>query len=244
MDSDLWQYPLKQIYITAPLGDQDASTESGLISHSVTLSWHWANQSFPYPNNAKHLARKRQALINHWFDSTGNKLQISSTRRPPSTDSPTASNAPLEDQTASTMTWFPRQSHYPDTALTSPYPTLVVLSHRLGLTRPGFKLPTFHTGSLHSIDSSTVSGASGQTWVHCWKAWIHNPHSGKTMVVAIRTLNPMHHRQSWTRCPISIALCLSIVWPATYAGVSSWKSLYHGSEFHTYKRRWKEIQLL
>ena len=31
-----------------------------LISHSPTLSCHWANQSLPYPNNAGSLARKRQ----------------------------------------------------------------------------------------------------------------------------------------------------------------------------------------
>ena len=30
------------------------------ICHSVTLSWHWANQSLPCPIN----------LISHWFDST------------------------------------------------------------------------------------------------------------------------------------------------------------------------------
>ena len=34
-----------------------------LISHSVTLSWHRAYQSLPYPNNAKHLARKRLVSI-------------------------------------------------------------------------------------------------------------------------------------------------------------------------------------
>ena len=34
-----------------------------LISHSVTLSWHWSNQSIPYPNNAEHLARKWQVSI-------------------------------------------------------------------------------------------------------------------------------------------------------------------------------------
>ena len=34
-----------------------------LIFHSVTLSWHWANQSLPCHNNLKHLARKRQVSI-------------------------------------------------------------------------------------------------------------------------------------------------------------------------------------
>ena len=34
-----------------------------LISNSVTLSSHWANQSLPYPNNAECLTRKRQVSI-------------------------------------------------------------------------------------------------------------------------------------------------------------------------------------
>ena len=33
------------------------------ISHSVTLPWHWANQSLSYPKNAGLLARKWQILI-------------------------------------------------------------------------------------------------------------------------------------------------------------------------------------
>ena len=32
-------------------------------THVLTLSWHWANQSFPYPNNPEHQAMKRQVLI-------------------------------------------------------------------------------------------------------------------------------------------------------------------------------------
>ena len=42
-----------------------------LLSYSVALSWHWANQSFPYPNNAKHQAREQQVSILKslvWFD--------------------------------------------------------------------------------------------------------------------------------------------------------------------------------
>ena len=34
-----------------------------LISHSVTLSWNWANHSLPSPNNAERLANKRQVSI-------------------------------------------------------------------------------------------------------------------------------------------------------------------------------------
>ena len=49
-------------------GDVGCPTGSGtpscqqrdLISHAVTLSWHWAHQSFPCPNNAEHLTRKWQ----------------------------------------------------------------------------------------------------------------------------------------------------------------------------------------
>ena len=39
---------------------------------------------------------------------------------------------PLGDQVAHTVTWYPTQSHYPDTQLTSPYPILIMLSTRLG----------------------------------------------------------------------------------------------------------------
>ena len=34
-----------------------------MIYHTVTVSWYWANQSLPYPNNAECLARKRQVSI-------------------------------------------------------------------------------------------------------------------------------------------------------------------------------------
>ena len=55
-----------------------------LTSHSVTLSQHWANQSLPYPNNDKHLARKQQVyiFISHWFDSTIGLNRRSPARRP------------------------------------------------------------------------------------------------------------------------------------------------------------------
>ena len=38
----------------------ETSMHHDLISHSVTLSWHWANQSLPYPNNAERQTRKQQ----------------------------------------------------------------------------------------------------------------------------------------------------------------------------------------
>ena len=37
--------------------------DNDLLSHSVTLSWHWANQSSPYPNNAERQAHERQVSI-------------------------------------------------------------------------------------------------------------------------------------------------------------------------------------
>ena len=41
------------------------------IPNSVTLSWHWANQSLPYTNNAEGLTRKWQvSIISHWLDLT------------------------------------------------------------------------------------------------------------------------------------------------------------------------------
>ena len=41
-----------------------------MLSHSVTLSWRWANQSIPYPNNAEHQARKWQVSICKVFGLT------------------------------------------------------------------------------------------------------------------------------------------------------------------------------
>ena len=62
-----------RLHSAAPLGNQAIRTMTwyptqshypdtephDLIPHSVTLSWHWANQSLQYSNNAKHLARKQ-----------------------------------------------------------------------------------------------------------------------------------------------------------------------------------------
>ena len=57
-----------RLYSVAPLGNQ-------AISHSVTLSWQWSNQSLLYPNNTKHLVRKQQLwhfkpLV--WFNQCSN----------------------------------------------------------------------------------------------------------------------------------------------------------------------------
>ena len=45
------------------------------ISLSVTIFWHWANQSLVYPTNDKRQARKWQLsiFISEWFDSTRNQ---------------------------------------------------------------------------------------------------------------------------------------------------------------------------
>ena len=54
-------------FIVLPIG-KPCYQHPDLISHSVTLSWHWGNQSFPYSNNAEHLDRKRQVSVGcHWF---------------------------------------------------------------------------------------------------------------------------------------------------------------------------------
>ena len=46
-----------QRYSAAPLENQTAWTHD-LISHTVTLSWHWSKQSLPYLIITEHLARK------------------------------------------------------------------------------------------------------------------------------------------------------------------------------------------
>ena len=58
-------------YSAAPLGNQAVSNMTWYPTQ-VTLCWHWAKQSLPYPNNAERLAGKRQAYIflSHWFDLT------------------------------------------------------------------------------------------------------------------------------------------------------------------------------
>ena len=59
------------VYSWCPTG-RSGHQHHDLISHSITLCWHWANQSFPYLNNVERLARKRQvSILNHWFDWLG-----------------------------------------------------------------------------------------------------------------------------------------------------------------------------
>ena len=54
------------------------------ISHSVTLSWHWPNQSLPYVTNVERQARKQQVSILYVIGLTQpeNKPPISGMRDP------------------------------------------------------------------------------------------------------------------------------------------------------------------
>ena len=71
MGSDLWQCTLMATYSVASLGHQ-----TDLLSHPVTLYWHWSNQSLmTYRNNAKWQARKQEVSICKslvWFDQVSN----------------------------------------------------------------------------------------------------------------------------------------------------------------------------
>ena len=46
-----------------------------LLSHSITLSWHWTDQTLSYPNNSELQARKQQVSILKplvWLDQVSN----------------------------------------------------------------------------------------------------------------------------------------------------------------------------
>ena len=60
-------------YSAASLGHQ-ACQHHYLLCHSVIFSWHWANQSLSYPNNAERQARKWKVSVLKsliWLDSQG-----------------------------------------------------------------------------------------------------------------------------------------------------------------------------
>ena len=62
------------VYAASPVcGGGVAGCCKGGWYHTVSLSWHCANQSLSYPINAEHQARQRQVsnLISHWFNSAG-----------------------------------------------------------------------------------------------------------------------------------------------------------------------------
>ena len=57
-----------------------------MISYSVMLSWHWANQSPPYPINAKRQARKWQvSILSRWVDSVWKVSNLNRGRVKPTT---------------------------------------------------------------------------------------------------------------------------------------------------------------
>ena len=67
--TNMWQYTIIADIIKSVRRHHDA------VSHSVTLSWHWANQFLPCPNTAECQARKRQvsnfkSLV--WLDQSLN----------------------------------------------------------------------------------------------------------------------------------------------------------------------------
>ena len=64
------------------------------ISHSVPLSWHWANQYLTYPINAECKARKRQVSKVIGLTQPGTKLPTYRTWGPCCTDSVTMSSPP------------------------------------------------------------------------------------------------------------------------------------------------------
>ena len=86
------------------------------MAHSVTLSSHWTNQSYPYPNHVESLPRKWQvsifkSLTRPWFKLEGSSRTI-------------YQNRSWTVHSFSHPIWFPTQSHYPDTELTSPWSIL------------------------------------------------------------------------------------------------------------------------
>ena len=68
MGTNWWPCTLMVTLNCCPTGRQGFQHHD-LISHSLTLSWYWASQSFSYPNNVKSVGRKRWSF-SQWFDST------------------------------------------------------------------------------------------------------------------------------------------------------------------------------
>ena len=94
-----------------------------LIPHSVTLSRYWANQHLPYPST--------DSCLFEFYILTTSK--VISWWEPICDSAPSwwlYSAAPLENQAASTLTWYSTQSQYPDTELTSACPILLMPSYK------------------------------------------------------------------------------------------------------------------
>ena len=56
-----------RLYSVVPLRNQVGQLHHDPISQTVALSWHWANQSLPYPINTKCQIRKRYISILYFF---------------------------------------------------------------------------------------------------------------------------------------------------------------------------------
>ena len=71
------------LYRAASLGHQATSTMT-CCPNEIILSWHWVNQSFPYPNNAERQAKKWQVSILNslvWLDQVSNPRPLESNPR-------------------------------------------------------------------------------------------------------------------------------------------------------------------
>ena len=148
MGTDLWQCTLmSNLYCCPP--EKPGRQHHDLICYSVTLSWQWPNQSFPYPNNVDHLARKQQVSILYHIRlvavrTHGNFIVLSHPEtRPPH------------------MAWYPTQLRYPDNEPISPWPILIMLSARLG----SYQFLSHWIGStrLRTHEVQTLSG--GLSWL-------------------------------------------------------------------------------
>ena len=89
MSTDLWQCILIVTVQCCPTG---STGHHHLLSHSVTLSWHRANQSLPYPNNAKCRLRQLVSILKSlvWLDQVSNLRARDSNPGP--SDSPISQN--------------------------------------------------------------------------------------------------------------------------------------------------------
>ena len=80
--TDLWQCAHMITLQYFPIG-KSGRQHHDLISHSVTLSWHWANESLPYPDNAEQVSILRSLV---WFNQVSNPQGPDSNQR--GSDSP------------------------------------------------------------------------------------------------------------------------------------------------------------
>ena len=96
MVTNMWQCAL-MVTLYGCLTGTPGYWHHDLLSHSVTLSWHWANQSLHYPNNAKRKARKQHISIlksSVWLDQVLNPWALDT--NPQSSDSLTSQHGRRE----------------------------------------------------------------------------------------------------------------------------------------------------